>query len=272
MQPTAPNDILRRYRKVYDQVSMERGWRNLRHLPTDPYDSSYPKAEIFIGGHVDQDPDTEDWVEVWSEKPEPSTGKNLILKESFVQGTERHWFKKRNVLHHYAMQIRSPGGSYLDAVLSTIDVDTGEVLRTLSGKEAFEFGGSRGLDDVRHPQAHHAPPDRPRVASPPPSPFADRLPHQFQGQQRDRLLAALGQTKLSEPELSKVIALVSDGDKFEQGLEAVANLARLQSVGLGFDEAYLQVTGIKSGLAGANEVSFEGDAVWVGDHLVPKNG
>lgn len=264
----AASDILARYRRVYDQVSFERGWRNFRSLPTQPYDGSFPKADIPMGGHVDQDPTTEDWVEVWSEKPEPSSGRNLIMRETFVQGSERNWFKKRNVLHHYATLIRSPGGTYLDAVVSTIDLDTGELVRSLNGDEAFDFGIKKNFQDPRVPRGHNPPPDR--VGDPPRiSPNQGRIPEGYGLAQREALTQQLDKVELSDQELKRLLELAPPGKKFDQGYALLSKVVEYRALGMTFAEALEKATGRESGLIDDKGVSFEEDGVWVGEQFLP---
>jgi hypothetical protein len=163
-----PADSTRRYRQLVAEVQAQPGWRVLRTgLATAAVPPAFARAEIFLGSHVDEDPSTEDRVEVWSYRPYPPGGEE-ILQEVFVQRQERRGlFSTRPVLHHCAFLIRSPGGACLDAALASIDLDSGEVFRSLNGPEAGRRIEGMGLtqDAGQHnppPAAHH-----PRPAPPP---------------------------------------------------------------------------------------------------------
>lgn len=175
MQALPPHDIISRYDTASAQVKAERGWRVMGSPgpPMTPYAPEYPDTQIFMGSHVDEDPSTEDKVEVWSSRRE--NGGEMMVREHFIQRNERQWFSSRPVLHHAAMLIRIPGGHYLDAVVTSIDLSTGEVIGTTQGGDAFHQIRKHALteDAGQHnppPNAWNAVPVPPLPPEPRPDP------------------------------------------------------------------------------------------------------
>lgn len=175
MQALSPHDILSRYDSLTAQVKGQRGWRVLGSPGprTVPYAPEYPETQIFMGSHVDEDPSTEDKVEVWSTRRE--NGGEMMVQEHFICRNERQWFSSRPVLHHAAMLIRIPGGHYLDAVVTSIDLSTGEVIGTSQGDDAFHQIRKHALteDAGQHnppPNAWNPAPPRPLPEEPRPDP------------------------------------------------------------------------------------------------------
>lgn len=163
MQPLDPRTVSSRFgQAVTDLVSRHRdGYVLGTSTATQPFDATFPRAEIFMGSHIDADPKTADHVEVWSSRRE-ADGTETILRETFVQRQERPGFfsRKTDVLTCYAHLLRAPGNVFLDAALCTIDLKTGAVLRSLTGedaaKEAWDIGvaeDSKEFNRAMPPQA-----------------------------------------------------------------------------------------------------------------------
>lgn len=116
-------------------------------VKTRPFAPTYEDADLYLGSHVDRDPGSEDRVNVMSYHKEPQGGET-ILDECFSERQERpHWYRsKSQIVHAYARQYHSPGGTLLDAALLSIDLHSGEVLRNQQGAEALDSIQSLGLD------------------------------------------------------------------------------------------------------------------------------
>ena len=115
-------------------------------MPAQPFDAEHPKAEVFFGAHVDNDPKTEDHVEIWSSKK--NDGGEEILREVFVDRTERPglFSGKAPILHCYVQRIQSPGGIYHETELMSINQKTNEVIDRASGQKAMDKIWKQGLD------------------------------------------------------------------------------------------------------------------------------
>ncbi|MBS2039020.1 hypothetical protein JST97_28825 [bacterium] len=116
-------------------------------MPAQPFDTDHPDSEVFFGAHVDNDPRTEDRVELWSSKK--NDGGEEILREVFVERQERpsllSW-SKTSVLHCYVHRIQSPGGIHHESEYMKINQATGEVLDRASGGKAMDKIWNQGLD------------------------------------------------------------------------------------------------------------------------------
>lgn len=116
-------------------------------MPAQAFDADHPNAEVFFGAHCDNDPKTEDHVELWSSK-KTDQGEE-IMREVFVERQERpgllSW-SKTSVLHCYVHRIQSPGGIHHETEYLRLDQGTGEVLDRASGSKAFEKIWNQGLD------------------------------------------------------------------------------------------------------------------------------
>lgn len=153
MQPLDPRTVSSRYgQAVTDLVSRHPDGRVLStSTATQPFDATFPRAEVFMGSHCDADPKTADHVEVWSSRRE-ADGTETILRETFVQRQERPglFSRKTDVLNCYVHLLRAPGNVFLDAALCTVDLRTGEVLRSLTGEEAAKEAWDLGVaEDAR---------------------------------------------------------------------------------------------------------------------------
>lgn len=172
MKVLTPGDSLTRYQQAKGQVMAERGWRVLRSPgpSTTPFDPSFASADIFMGSHVDNDPNTEDRIEIFSTKPDPAGGGNLLLREQFVERQEGGFWpfsRKRTVVHHYASLIRSPGGIHLEHQLLSFCPTTGEIIDQRDGAEAID----KYLSKLEHdPGQHHPDPEPVPLAAPKPAP------------------------------------------------------------------------------------------------------
>ena len=115
-------------------------------VKTQPFNSEYPDADLFLGSHIDSDPKSEDKIHVMSYRPEAQG--ETILEECFTERQERpHFFSpKTQMLHVYALKFHSPGGSLLEAALTSVDLRTGEVMRNQTGREACDGIHKLGLD------------------------------------------------------------------------------------------------------------------------------
>jgi hypothetical protein len=116
-------------------------------MAAQPYDADHPDAEVFFGAHVDNDPKTEDHVELWSSKR--TDGGEEIMREVFVERQERpsllSW-SKVSVLHCYVQRIQSPGGIYHETEYLKLNHATGEVLDQANGQKAMNKIWDQGLD------------------------------------------------------------------------------------------------------------------------------
>lgn len=116
-------------------------------MPAQPFDADHPDAEVFFGAHVDNDPKTEDHVELWSSQKNQAGEE--ILREVYVERQERpsllSW-SKTSVLHCYVHRIQSPGGIHHETEYLKINQGTGEVLDQASGRKAMDKIWNQGLD------------------------------------------------------------------------------------------------------------------------------
>jgi hypothetical protein len=116
-------------------------------MAAQPFDAEHPNAEIFFGAHVDNDPKSEDRVELWSSK-RTDQGEE-ILREVFVERQELpsllSW-SKTSVLHCYVHRIQSPGGIHHETEYLRLDQSNGKVLGSASGNLAMHEIWSQGLD------------------------------------------------------------------------------------------------------------------------------
>lgn len=158
MKVLTPADSLARYQQAKSQVMAEKGWRVLRSPgpSTTPFEPDFVRADIFMGSHVDNDPNTEDRIEVFSTRPDPAGGGNLLLREQFVERQEGGFWpfsRQRTVIHHYATLIRSPGGVHLEHQLLSFCPTTGEVIAQRQGGDAVK----KFLSDLEQDPGQHNP-------------------------------------------------------------------------------------------------------------------
>src|SRR5262249_21010161 len=137
MNPIDTDRALYRYKKARNEVGMQApdGW--LRSMPkTKPLDPRFDEAEIKMCSHIDQNPNTDDRIDIWNSRRENSG--ELIYQEVYVQSHERMgWtFKKTPVLHVFHHALHAPGNVFLGAAFATIDLTTGKPIRSLVNDEA----------------------------------------------------------------------------------------------------------------------------------------
>ncbi len=154
----------------------------LGHLDTKPLDSSYPRSQIFFGSHFDQNPNTEDRIEIWNSRPEPGKGE-LLHQEIFVQRTERRgWtFTKTPVLHCYHVMMHT-GGAIAALALVSIDLNTGQPFRQEEGEQASRTIRKQGLWEQR-PVQH----DRSSMEGWKPEPLPAEADPDWQAQTREEV-------------------------------------------------------------------------------------
>lgn len=145
----SPTHVRQRYQAAVDQIRHQfpSGMVTSTGVKTTPFSPQFEEADLYLGSRVDGDPKSEDKVWVMSYHREP-TGGETIVDECFTERQERpHLFSgKSQVLHAYARTYHSPGGILQDAALLSLDLKSGEVLRSLTGGEACEAIWDLGLD------------------------------------------------------------------------------------------------------------------------------
>ncbi len=133
-----PQKSLYRFKKARNELGQHAPDGYLvGQLKTKPLDASYPEAEIKWGSHFDQNPSTEDRVEIWNCKPLGTGHGELIHQEIYIQRTERRgWkFTKTPMLHCCQVMIKT-GGAVMALAISSIDLNTGQVVKQQEGQEA----------------------------------------------------------------------------------------------------------------------------------------
>lgn len=177
MQPLNPSLVQQRYgQAVTDLVArFPDGYAAGTSTPAQPFDASFPRAEIFMGSHCDSDPKTQDRVEVWSSRRE-ADGSETILRETFVQEQMRTGLllRKTDVLTCYTEELSAPGNVFRDAALCSIDLRTGKVRESMEGESAATYAVMLCLDQDPKEYNRAMPPAAPAGFTPTAGPAAGR--------------------------------------------------------------------------------------------------
>lgn len=144
-----PNQALHRFKQAKFELSRRApdGYL-LGHVDVKPL-GGYPRAQIFFGSHFDQNPSTEDRIEIWNSRPLGKGEGELIHQEIFVQRNESTgWnpFSKSPVLHCYHVTMKT-GGAVAALALVSIDLDTGRPIRQEEGEQAARTIRKKGLGE-----------------------------------------------------------------------------------------------------------------------------
>lgn len=186
-----------RYKRARNAIGTHSpdGYVRTTELQFPPLDKSFGEAKIFMGSHIDQNPRTEDRIEIWNSRRE--NGREVIHREVFVESSERIGFtlKKTPVVHVFHHVLMAPGNVFVGAALTTLELTTGKPVRSLVDDAAASRIDKIGWHPDRYANAH----DPASMAGWVPEPVPDYLdPDEVQktrhdlGQLRDAVVGELG--------------------------------------------------------------------------------
>lgn len=180
---------MHRYRTARNTIGKHSsdGYVRTTQLGMKPLHSRFEEARIFMGSHIDQNPDTADRVEVWNSRRE--NGKELIVQEVFVESKERiGWsWSKTPVLHVFHHALHAPGNVFVGAAFATIDLTTGKAIRSLDNDEE----AARKIEklDLWAPKRYGEPHDPGSMAGWQPEPVPDYVDPEELEKNRDQVIA-----------------------------------------------------------------------------------
>lgn len=186
-----------RYKRARNAIGTHSpdGYVRTTELQFPPLEKSFDEAKIFMGSHIDQNPGTEDRIEIWNSRRE--NGHSVIHREVFVESTERIGFtlKKTPVVHVFHHLLQAPGNVFIGAALTTIDRTTGKPIRSLVDQAAESRINKIGWHPDRFTNSH----DPASMEDWKPEPVPDFLDpdevaktRQDLGQLRDAVVGELG--------------------------------------------------------------------------------